>query len=65
MFLELTYKTLAGTEKKILININSVCAILPSEGTTDIIIGDEVYRVLESYEAIAKAIYIQDRLVNR
>lgn len=60
MFLELTFNL---TEEKILININSVCAILPSEETTDIYIGEDVYRVKESYEDIVKAINNWDRLM--
>lgn len=60
MFLELTFNL---TEEKILININSVCAILPSEEMTDIYIGEDVYRVKESYEDIVKAINNWDRLM--
>ena len=59
MFLELT---LYQTEEKILININNVCAIFKGAGTTDILFGEEAYRVLESYEDIVNAIDNWDRL---
>jgi len=62
MFLELTFYS---TDEKLLININRISAIYPSVQTTDIVVDGVVYAVKESYEAIAKAIYILDRLVNR
>lgn len=64
MFLELT---LYSTDKKILININNIGAIFSQEweNKTIILVGGTMYAVKESYEAIAKGIYLLDRLVNR
>lgn len=61
MFLELTFYS---NDEKLLININRVSAIYPGAGTTDIIVDGVVYSVKESYEAVAKAIKLWDRLVN-
>ena len=59
MFLELT---LYSTDKKILININNVNAIQEFEKKTNILVGEVVYSVKESYEDIVKAINNWDRL---
>lgn len=62
MFFELT---LYSTEKKMLINVNHIGTILPDgEGTVILVDGVE-YGVKESYETIAKGIYLLDQLVNR
>lgn len=61
MFLELT---LYSTDKKILININNINAIYAQEWVkkTNILVGEAVYAVKESYEDILKAINNWDRL---
>ncbi len=53
MFIELH---LAENENKIILNITRVNSIYQINGTTNIYVGEVIYRVKESYEEIAEAI---------